>query len=180
VIRRPPSAITVARVQAIEITVNWRWVPVLALGTWLLAQNVLPARFPTWQLGTTWITSGAAVLAGEAALLLHELSHAIVAHWHGQQVRRIVFHGFLAQTIVDQGLEEPADRATIALVGPAMNVLLAGLAECARVALATQGPLDVFLLLLLLGNAAAAVLSLVPLGSSDGARALAALRGRRP
>ena len=102
---RPPRAVTVARVQAIEIALNWRWAPVLLLGTWLLAQNVLPARYPTWELSTNWITAGAAVLAGEAALLLHELGHAVLARWHGQQhVTRIVFHGFLAETVVDEGL----------------------------------------------------------------------------
>jgi Zn-dependent protease len=175
---RPPSAITVARVQAIEISVNWRWAPVLALGTWLLAQNVLPARFPTWELGTTWITAIAAVLAGEAALLLHELSHAVVARWHGQHVTRIVFHGFLAETIVGTGVPEPSEVALIALVGPATNLVLAGVAEVARLALVSQGPMDVFLLMLIVGNAAAAAMSLVPLGSSDGARALQALKRR--
>ena len=119
----------------------------------------------------------AAVLAGEAALLLHEISHAVVARWYGQRVTRIVFHGFVAETVVDQ-TETPnsADDVLIALAGPAMNVLLAGLAEMARVALVSQGPVDVLLLLLVLGNAAAAAMSLVPVGMSDGARVLRARR----
>jgi Zn-dependent protease len=174
---RRPRAVTVARVQAIEIALNWRWAPVLLLGTWLLAQNVLPARYPTWELTTNWITAGAAVLAGEAALLLHELGHAVLARWHGQQhVTRIVFHGFLAETVVDEGLPEPLPEALIALMGPAINLVLAGLAEVMRTTLISQGPLDVFLLMLALGNAAAAALSLLPIGASDGARALRALR----
>jgi len=165
-------------VQAIEIALNWRWAPVLVLGTWLLAQNVLPARYPTWELSTNWITAGAAVLAGEAALLLHELGHALLARWHGQHVTRIVFHGFLAETLIGEGLPEPIHEALIALMGPAINLVLAGLAEVARGALRAEGPLDVFLLMLALGNAAAAALSLLPLGASDGARALHALRRR--
>ncbi len=172
---RPPSAITVARVHATEISLNWRWLPVMALGTWLLAQAILPARFPTWELGTTWITSAAAVLASEAALILHELSHALVARWHGQQVIRIVFRGLLAETIVGDGLPGPSQVVVIAMAGPATNVALVGLAVLWRVAFASQGPLDVFLLMLIVGNAAAAAMSLVPLGSSDGARALNAL-----
>ena len=67
-VNRPPTALTVARVQAIEIAVNWRWAPVMFLGTWLLAQNVLPARFPAWEISTSWLASAAAVIAGEAAL----------------------------------------------------------------------------------------------------------------
>jgi Zn-dependent protease len=175
---RRSRALTVARVQAIEITLDWRWAPVLALATWLLAQNVLPARFPTWQLSTTWLTAGAAVLAGEVALLLHELSHALLARRHGQRVTRIVFHGFQAQTVVERGSAEVMHEVKTALIGPAINVLLVLAAEVARLALATQGPIDVLLLMLAVGNAAAAALSLVPLGSSDGARALGALRRR--
>jgi Zn-dependent protease len=175
-VARPLGAITVARVQAIEISVNWRWAPILALGTWLLAQNVLPARFPAWELSTTWITSIAAVLAGEGALLLHELSHALVARRHGQHVSRIVFHGFLAETLVGDGLPTPSQVALIALVGPTTNLVLAGLAAVLRVALVSQGPLDAFLLMLILGNAATAAMSLVPLSDSDGARALRALK----
>ena len=173
---RPPRAITIARVQAIEIALNWRWMPVLALCTWLLAQNVLPARFPTWELGTTWLTSAAVVLAGELALLLHELSHVLVARGRGRDATRIVFHGFLAETIVTQRPRPARNEALIALVGPLTNLALAGLIEAVRLALATDGPLDVGLLLLVLGNLAMTVMSLLPIGASDGQRALSALR----
>jgi Zn-dependent protease len=173
---RLPRAFTIGRIHAIEITLNWRWIPVLVLGTFLLAQNVLPARFPLWEVGTTWLTSAAVVLAGEFALLLHELSHALVARGRGQEITRIIFHGFQAETIAAQGVPAPGHEALIALVGPGMNLALAGLAEALRLACATQGPLDVALLLLVLGNAAMAAMSLLPVGGSDGGRALSAFR----
>ena len=174
-----PRAVTVARIQAIEITVNWRWVPVLGLATILLAQTVLPARFPLWEAGTTWLTSAVVVLAGELALLLHELSHALVARSRGQLVTRIIFHGFQAETITAEGLPAPGHEALIALVGPGMNVVLAGLATAVRLGFATQGPVDAALLLLLLGNVAMAAMSLLPIAGSDGGRALSALRRAR-
>jgi Zn-dependent protease len=176
---RLPRAVTVARYQAIEITVNWRWAPVLVLGTFLLAQNILPARFPLWEVGTTWLTSAIVVLAGELALLLHELSHALVARRHGQAVTRIIFHGFHAETIGSEGLLAPHHEAFTALVGPAINVALAGAVQAVRLGLATQGPVDVALLLLVIGNLAMAVMSLLPVAGSDGGRALAALRRSR-
>jgi Zn-dependent protease len=175
---RPPPAITLARVQAIEISVDWRWAPVLALSTWLLAQNVLSARFPGWNFALVWLTAAAAVLAGELALLLHELSHALLARCYGQHVTRIVFHGLLAETIVGDGSPGQREVALIALIGPAINILIAGLAQASRLALAAQGPLDVFLVMLVLGNGAAAAMSLLPLGQSDGARALRSLSSR--
>lgn len=176
---RPPTAVPVARVQAIEISLNWRWMPVLLLGTWLLAHSVLPARFPAWELETSWLTAAAVVLAGEATLLLHELSHAIVARRRGQEVLRIVFHGFLAETVCNEGQPAPAHEALIALVGPAVNLLLAASFEAMRLAVATHGPVDVVLQLLSLSNVAMAFMSLLPFGASDGARALSAFRRAR-
>lgn len=176
---RGPRSIVVARMWAIEIRVNWRWLPILVLGTWLLAQNVLPASFPGWAIETNWLTSAAVVLAGEVALLLHELSHAIVARGRGTDMIRIVFHGFRAETVVAEGAPTPGREAMIALAGPAMNVALVGLAALARLGLATRGPLDLLLVALMLGNAAMALMSLVPLSGSDGGRALSALRRAR-
>lgn len=177
---RPPSAFTVARVQAIEITLNWRWVPVLFLGTWLLAHDILPWRFPRWEMGTSWMTAVAIVLAGECALLLHELSHALVARKRGQEVLRIVFHGFQAETVCGAGSPEPMQELVIALVGPAANLGLAWVFWAARLVMGTEGPLDVALVLLTLGNVAMALMSLVPTGGSDGRRALRAWRRARP
>src|ERR1051326_8447167 len=141
---RPPRALTVARVQAIEIAFEWRWAPVLFLATWLLAQNVLPARFPAWEVETNWLTAGAAVLAGEIALLLHELGHALVARRDGLRVTHIVFRGFHAETLVDPGIHEPTHETLIALAGPSINLVLAAAACALRLALSSSGPLDAF------------------------------------
>lgn len=173
---RPPSAVTVARVQAIEITLNWRWVPVLVLGTWLLAHDVLPARFPRWEIGTSWVTAAAIVLSGEIALLLHELAHALVARRRGRQVLRIVFHGFQAETVCGDEAVEPAHELAIALAGPTVNLVLAAAFAAATLGLGSQGPLTATLSLLAVGNLAMALMSLLPLGASDGRRALRAWR----
>ena len=165
--------------QAIEIAVHWRWAGVLLCCTWLLAVNVLPARFPVWQASTTWLTSVAVVLLGEAALLLHELSHALVAHTRGHRVARIVFHGLHAETVLAQSdTVLPPHDALVALVGPGVNVLLAVCAVLVRLVLHTDGPLDLVLLLQVVSNVAMAAMSLVPIGGSDGARAVRALRSR--
>jgi hypothetical protein len=170
--------IVVGRVRAIEIALHWRWAMGLPLGAWLLAQYVFPPRFPTWEPSALWTASAAAVLIGELVLLLHELSHAMVAHAFGRHGTRIVFHGFFAETVVDGPRPGPLQEAYIALAGPAMNLIQAGLAAAVRVALGTQGLVDMLLLCVLLSNAAMATMSLAPIGASDGQRALATLRRR--
>jgi Zn-dependent protease len=170
---------TVAHVGAIDIDLHWRWLPFVLLGTFLLAHNVLPVRFPTWDAGAWWLTSLAVVLGGEAALLLHELSHALFARRCGQEVQRIVFHGLLAETIIADPLAAPGQALTIALAGPATNLALAAGTAAARSVLGTEAALDVFLLALVVGNLVMASMSLLPMGDSDGARALGALRRGR-
>jgi len=171
-------ALRVGRVQAVEIALEWRWAPVVLLGTWLLAHDVLPAHFPTWEVSTSWVTAAAAVLSGEVALLLHELAHAWLVRARGQQVTRIVFRGFHAQTIVDPRAAA-ANDVLAALAGPAVNLALAAVAMLARVVVSSQGPLDAFLLIVAVGNLAAGLMSLLPVGSSDGARAVDAARRTR-
>jgi len=173
---RPPRAFTVARIDAIEIALNWRWAPILVLGTILLGHAVMPVRFPTWEPSTQWLISLAVVLTGEAALLLHELAHALAARRGGQAVRRIVFHGFVAETVVGEGTMSPTQDALVALAGPVVNLTLGALAASARFALASEGALDVFLLALMVGNLAMAAMSLLPFGRSDGARVWRAVR----
>ena len=172
---RLPSAITVARVAAVEIAVHWRWVLALALGTVLLAGSVLPERFPGWDTPTVWLTSAAAVLAGEVMLLLHELSHAVAARGRGQEVQRIIFHGFLAETVLGAGVRAPRHEVVISLAGPGTNLALAGALAALRVVLPANGPASLLVLTLVLGNAAIAAASLLPVGASDGRRALTAL-----
>lgn len=173
---RVPSAFTVAHVAAVDIAVHWRWVAALSLSTILLAASVLPGRFPTWDTPTLWLTSAAAVLAGELMLLLHELSHAFAARGRGRQVQRIIFHGFLAETVLgaERGLPLPRHEMFIALAGPGTNLALAGLLSALRLLLPTDSPAALLALLLILGNAAMATASLVPVGPSDGRRALSA------
>jgi Zn-dependent protease len=173
--RRSPGALTIARLHTIEIALHWRWAVMLALASALLAEHVFPARLPTWDLLTLWTTSIAGVLACEVVLLLHELSHALVARGHGLEVQRIVFHGLVAETQVGRGTS-PRHEVLIALVGPAMNFGLAACAQTVRLAVGTSGPGDMVLMLLVIGNMATALMSLVPFGGSDGARALQALR----
>jgi Zn-dependent protease len=171
-----PGALTIARLHAIEIALHWRWALAVALGVSLLAEHVLPTRAPEWDALTLWSTSLAAVLASEIALLLHELSHAVVARSRGFEVQRIVFHGFIAETQLVRGADRQHELL-IALIGPAMNLGLAASVQAVRLAFGPTGPAETVLILLVIGNLAAAVMSLLPFGDSDGARALRALRG---
>jgi len=175
--RRLPGAIPVARVAAVEIAVHWRWLVALTLGTILLA-TILPATFPAWDAPTLWLTSVTAVVAGEIMLFLHELSHVVAARGRGHAVERIVFHGFVAETVLGGPAQAcaPGHEVLIALVGPGTNLALAAGLAALRLVLPPGSPGALLALLLILGNTAMAAMSLLPVGPSDGRRALVALR----
>jgi Zn-dependent protease len=175
--RRLPGSIPVAHVAAVEIAVHWRWLVALSLGT-IVLEAILPGRFPRWDTPTLWLTSATAVVAGEIMLLLHELSHVLAARGRGHAVERIVFHGFVAETVLGMPAQvcAPQHEMLIALVGPGTNLALAGAAAALHVILPPDSPVALLALLLALGNTAMAAMSLVPVGPSDGRRALLALR----
>ncbi len=171
--------LTIARVSSIDIALHWRWLLLLGLATSTLAEYLLPGRVRDWDTPTIWVVSAAAVIASELALLLHELAHALVARHFGAPAQVIVFHGFVAETLLGHDyLASPRRELVVALIGPVVNLGIAGAAQAVRLALVPAGPLDTLLVLLVLGNLAAAAMSLVPFGASDGARVLRALRAR--
>ena len=170
---------TVARFDSIDIALHWRWLLLSALATSALAEYLLPGRVQDWDTPTIWLASAAAVIASELALLLHELSHALVARRYGARTQTIVFHGFVAETLLShETMSSPRRELVVALIGPVVNLGLAGAVQAVRLTLVPAGPLDTLLVLLVLGNLAAAAMSLVPFGASDGARILRALRAR--
>jgi hypothetical protein len=170
-----PGVVTVARVSAVDIAIHWRWLAALALGTIVLASYVLPVRLPGVEVWAVWLIALGAMLVSEATLLMHELGHAIAAKGLGQHVERIVFHGLMAETILGQA-PGPGREALIALTGPCISLLVGLVLAGSRLWLEHGSPLDTVALLLMLGNLGLAALSLVPIGHSDGGRAVRALR----
>jgi hypothetical protein len=173
----PRQAFTVTRIGAVELAFHWRWLVALALGTLVLGGYVLPARLPSWDDRAIWLTSFLVMLASEATLLLHEVGHIIAARITGERVVRVVFHGFGAETILAN--DTPDRAAAIALVGPGTSALLAIVIAGVRVWLEPGSPPDLVAVLLMLGNAGLAIMSLLPVGQSDGGRALRAFVSAR-
>jgi Zn-dependent protease len=82
-------SIRLGRLFGIEIGANWSLIFIFALVAWTLAANVLPAAAPGYSVGVYWITAAIGAVLFYAALLAHELSHALVARSHGVKVAGI-------------------------------------------------------------------------------------------
>ncbi|MHB1431285.1 MAG: site-2 protease family protein, partial [Streptosporangiaceae bacterium] len=126
------QSLRLGRVAGIPVGVHWTVGVILLLIADMLGMSVLPAAREGLPAVVYWTVAvlGAVVFAG--SLLVHELSHAIVAKRHGVRVRSITLWMLGGVAELDDDPPNPTADLRIALAGPASSlalaVLLAGLA----------------------------------------------------
>src|SRR5262245_35059997 len=79
----------IGRLFGINIHIDGSWIFIFLLVTWSLASGLLPSWHPEWSAGLRWGVAIAASLLFFVSILLHELSHSLVARAQGLPVRRI-------------------------------------------------------------------------------------------
>src|SRR5687768_9206969 len=84
----------VMRVAGIPIRLHYTWLLAVGLLTWSLAAGFFPDSYPGWEPLRYWVAGGVAALLLFASVLVHELSHAIVARGRGFGVRGITLFVF--------------------------------------------------------------------------------------
>lgn len=108
-----------------------------------------------------------------AAVLLHELAHAVTALRQGARVRAITLMVLGGVTEIDHDDATPGQALWVAFAGPLVNLLLAAVSlGAARLPIGLDG--QVFLLLFGLINLFIAVFNLLPAFPLDGGRMLKA------
>jgi Zn-dependent protease len=169
-----------ARIFGIPIIIDYTWVPVVVLHIWLVAAFYLPrqtgAQLPLWQLVFFGTVMTALLFA---SVLIHELSHSLVARLEGIQIHDIQLHIFGGWARLASEPRTPLAELRIAVAGPASSFMLAlFFLACWKI---TQQILPHFSLLLETfrylhwGNMVLAMFNLLPGLPLDGGRALRAL-----
>ena len=162
-------------VAGIPINVHTSWLVVYGLITWTLAVGYFPRALPEISPVAAWLSGLAAALLLFVSVLLHELSHSVVARAHGLGVTGITLHVFGG---VSQLEEEPGSARAeflIAVVGPLSSFAIAGLLWAVRATgVVTAGVPGAILDYLIFVNTAIGVFNLVPGFPLDGGRVLRA------
>lgn len=108
--------------------------PVILAPSWLVAVAVLTAlsvpaaRALTGLEGSAvWVVALAFVVLLFASVFLHEVAHGLVARARGQQPHEFVLTLWGGHTAFGGAAPTPATNAIVAIVGPAVNLLLGAL-----------------------------------------------------
>lgn len=110
-----------------EIRVDLSWLLIFFLILWTLTVNLFPATYPGLS-GSTYIVMGiTGTILFFVSLVLHELSHSLVARTKGISVEGITLFAFGGVSRTRMDAETPGDEFQIAGIGPLTSLGLAGL-----------------------------------------------------
>jgi Zn-dependent protease len=172
----------VARIDGMQLGLDARWLGVRGLGLMALLTLATLASQLGQDAGTPlWTRLSMACLIVPAVVLTslgHELGHVLASRVAGLTVRAVVLAPQGGVTI-RSGSDEPAVNFLTALAGPVANAILGMLCVWLAFAFQPEGPMATFVLELAALQLLTAAANLLPLGSMDGNRMLAAWRAQR-
>ncbi|MEX3007234.1 site-2 protease family protein [Hoeflea sp. TYP-13] len=171
------NAVTLFEISGFKIRIDPSWLLIAALIVWSLAVAYFPVQLPGKSHYDYIALSVIAMLGLFASLVLHELSHSIVARQFGLEVGGITLFVFGGVAELEQEPESPKSEFWIAIAGPAMSFALALFFYLAAISLDSNGasrPLPVVFAYLGFINLVIAVFNLVPAFPLDGGRVLRA------
>jgi Zn-dependent protease len=115
----------IGRIFGIEIKIDSSWLVIFALFSWFLAGSYFPASHPKWSFALRWGLGFLTSLLVFASVLVHELTHSLVAIKQGEEVKSIMLFilGGVAQ--ISEEPKEPLKEFSMAVVGPLSSFFLA-------------------------------------------------------
>jgi Zn-dependent protease/CBS domain-containing protein len=174
---RGMGGFSIGRVAGIDILVHWSWLVIFGLLTWSLAEGLFLHDYPSWTRGEAWLAGAATSLVLFGCVLLHELSHSLMARSKGIDVASITLFIFGGVSGLTKEPERPGQEFIIAIVGPLTSFVLAGLFGLGGLVL--SGGIGTAFLYLAAINAGLGVFNLLPGFPLDGGRVLRALAWAR-
>ncbi len=115
------------RVFDIDIYLHYSWWLVFIILTWSLATGFFPAYFPALSVKEDWLIGVAAALLLFVSVLLHELSHSLVARAKKIKVDSITLFFFGGVAGISKEDMKPSSEFLMAIAGPLFSLVLAGL-----------------------------------------------------
>jgi Zn-dependent protease/CBS domain-containing protein len=169
------------RVGGTLVRMDLSWLLIFLLVLWSLSAGYLPSVLPGQSRGAYWLAGLVSTLLFFGSVLLHELSHTIVARRSGLRVPSITLFVFGGAAEATDEPSTPEAELRIAIVGPLTSFALAAVFWVAAGLVDGEAAplLDAVLRYLTGMNIALGVFNLLPGLPLDGGRVLRALTWRR-
>ena len=174
---RPGGGIDLFSVAGIRVFIDYSWFVIFLLVMWVQAA-FFRRELPPWTSpAIIWGLAGLASLLLFLCVLLHELSHSLVALAKGLKVPRITLFIFGGVSHLSEEPRRPFDEILLAIAGPVMSFVISGACFAGWLAsrLVLGSPIAATLFLFLASvNLALGVFNLLPAFPLDGGRVLRA------
>jgi Zn-dependent protease len=171
-------SVRIGRLFGIPVEVNASWLLIVGLVGFTLTFDYYPSAYPGRPMIVDALDGLATTALFFASIVLHEMSHSLVAKAGGVRISRIVLFVFGGVAQMEEEPGSPGREFVMAVAGPAMSVLLAGLSLAGYAVLALAGASSAWwapLLYVGLINISVAVFNLLPGFPLDGGRVLRAV-----
>jgi Zn-dependent protease len=115
----------IARIAGIDIQIHWSWLAVFVLLIWSLATGLFKdVGGDDWSEAERWVAAVVTTLLFFLSVLLHELSHSLVAKRLGLPVSSITLFLFGGVSSLTQEPASAKDEFRIAIVGPLTSFII--------------------------------------------------------
>jgi len=169
------QGISLGRVLGIPIVLDYSWFLIFALVAWTLASGYFPSEFKNWPTAEYWLVGIATAIVFFLSVVLHELGHSVAAQHYGIPVSSIKLFVFGGVSQIET--EPPSARVEflMAVVGPLVSFVLAGVFAGLGVAFASVAALLALAKYLAYINGALGLFNLIPGFPLDGGRVFRAI-----
>ncbi len=167
------NAVEIIDIFGFKIRIDPSWLLIAALIVWSLSSSYFPNMVPGLSFYDYVALGTISMLGLFISLILHELSHSLMARQFGLKVGNITLFIFGGVAELEQEPKSPKSEFWIAIVGPAMSFFLSALAAGIAAMLGTMDvskPLTAVFEYLAFINFILAAFNLVPAFPLDGGR----------
>jgi Zn-dependent protease len=175
------KSVTLFRLFGFEVRVDPSWLILALLVVWTLARGYFPAAHPGFAPATYWWMGVAGAVGLFVSIVLHELSHSLVARRYDLPIRGITLFIFGGVAHMDEEPPSAQVELMMAIAGPIASLVLAAAFYLVALGAGAGGvaaPLVASLSWLAMINLMLAVFNLIPAFPLDGGRVLRALLWR--
>jgi Zn-dependent protease/predicted transcriptional regulator len=170
----------VARIFGIAIEIHPSWLVILAFLSYSLSDGFFPDQYERWSTAAYWAVGTSAAVLLFVTVLIHELSHALVARRRGLPVNRITLFIFGGVSHLERQPASAGEEFQIAVAGPAMSLLIGILTGAAGLLLGgLNEKAEALLLYLAVVNLLLAFFNIIPGFPLDGGRVFRSIIWRR-